>query len=160
MSLVFNIFPDDIGYNVISNTPDEIPIIPQFSSPKLLPKLGILLEYLSGRYTFHYLYYFCWRISRWCSKEYVHMVFHYPYRIYLKFIFLCYLFKDFFYIFRFFSIQYFLSIFRYPYQVILQIVDRMLCSFYSHAVFIPIIRLFGKPFLRLAANHFYPPSKL
>jgi hypothetical protein len=44
--------------------------------------------------------------------------------------------------------------------VILQIVDGMLCSFYPHAIFIPILGLFGKPFLRLAANHFYPPSKL
>jgi hypothetical protein len=31
MSLVFNIFPDDISYHVISDTPYEIPIIPQLS---------------------------------------------------------------------------------------------------------------------------------
>jgi hypothetical protein len=44
--------------------------------------------------------------------------------------------------------------------VILQIVDSMFCSFYSHAVFIPSLSLFGKPFVRLTANHFHPPSKL
>jgi hypothetical protein len=160
MSLVFNIFPDDIGYNFISNTPDEVSIIPHFSCPKLLPQLGILFEYFSGRYAFHYLYYFRRRIPRWCSHEYVHMVFHYSYRIYLKFIFLSNLFEDFFKVLRFFWIHYLLSIFRYPYQVVLQIIDRMLCPSYSHAAFIPILRLFGNPFLRLAANHFYPPSKL
>jgi hypothetical protein len=160
MSLVFNIFPDDIGYNSISNTPDEIAIIPQFSCPQLLPKFGKLLEYLSGRYTFHYLYHFGWRISRWCSHEDMHMVFHDPYRIYFKFIFLGYLFKHFFEVFFDFSIQYIFPIFWYPYQVIFQFVDCMFCPFYSHAVFIPVIKLFGKPFLRLTANHFHPPSKL
>ncbi len=160
MSLILNIFSDDISYYAISNTPDEIAIIPQLSSPELLPKLGKLLEDLPGRDTFHDLYYLCWRISRRCPCKYMHMVFPDSYRIYLKFIFLSYLFKHFFEIFRYFSIQYLFPIFRYPYQMVLQIVNSMFGPFYSHAVFISIIRLFGNPFLRLAANHFHPPSKL
>ena len=160
MSLVFNIFPNDISYHVISNTPDEIAIIPQLSCPKLFPKLGIFLKDFPRRYAFHYLHHIGWRISRRCSHEYMHMVFHDPYRVYLEFILLGYLFKDFFEIFRHFSIQYLFPVFRYPYQVILQIVDCMFCPSDSHAVFIPILSLFRNTFLRLSANHFYPPSKL
>jgi hypothetical protein len=160
MNLVFNIFPNDISDNVISNTSDEIAIIPQLTSPKLLPKLGKFLEYLSGRYAFHYLYKLCWRIPRWCSHEYMHMVSLDPYRIYFKFIFLGYLFKDFFEIFCNFSIQYLFPILRYPHQMILQIVNGSFGTSYSYAVFISVISLFGNPFLRLAANHFHPLSKL
>jgi hypothetical protein len=146
MSLVFYIFPNDISYHVISYTPNEIAIIPQLSSPKLFPKLGEFLKNFPGRYAFHYLYYIRRRISRRRTHEYMNMVFHDPYRFNLKFIFLGYLFKDFFEIFRHFLIQYLFPIFRYPYQVILQIVYCMFRPLYPHAAFIPILRLFGNTF--------------
>jgi hypothetical protein len=53
-----------------------------------------------------------------------------------------------------------LSIHRYPYQVILQIVNGMLGSSYSHAIFIPSGELFGKQFLTQSLDHFHLASKL
>jgi hypothetical protein len=160
MALVFNVFPYYVSSNLITHTPDKIAIAPKLSCPKLFSKFGILPKYLSSRYAFHYLYNVCWRIPRWCLQKYMHMAFHHFHSIYFKSIFLSYPIKYFFQVLRYSLTQYLFSILRYPYQVILQIIDGMFSPSYSHADFISIIASFGKPFLRLTANHFHPASKL
>ena len=160
MRLVFNIFPDYVSSNIISNTSDKIAVIPQFSRPKLFPDFGVFLKYLSCRYAFHYLHNVRGGIPRWRFQEYVYMVFYYFHCIYRKAIFLCYMVEHFFQIARNVTIQYVLSILRYPYQVILQIEYGMFGSSYSHAIFIPSSELFGKRFLNQSLAHFHPASKL
>ena len=44
MRLEFNIFPDYVSSNIISNTSDKIAIIPQLSQPKLFPDFGYFLN--------------------------------------------------------------------------------------------------------------------
>jgi hypothetical protein len=44
MRLVFNIFPDYVSSNIISNTSDKIAIVPQFSRPKLFPDFRVFRE--------------------------------------------------------------------------------------------------------------------
>jgi hypothetical protein len=160
MSLILNIFPDDISYYFVSHTSDKIAIAPQLMRPQLLSKLGKFFEYFPCRYTFHYLYQIGWRIFWWCSHEYMNMIFLYSYRVYLKFIFLGYPVEYTFKIFRYLSMQYLFAIFRYPYQVIFQLVDGRFTTSYSHAVFISVVNVFGNPFLRLLANRLHPSSKL
>jgi hypothetical protein len=138
MFLIFNIFPYYGGGNFISYASDKVTIIPQFPSPKLFSERRKLLKYLPCRYTLHYLYQSCRRIFRWGLNKYVNMVFYHFHRIYLKTILFTYLFKHFLQKARDLPSQHFFSIFRYPYQVILQIVNRMLGPFYTHATFITV----------------------
>jgi hypothetical protein len=88
------------------------------------------------------------------------MIFYYFHGIYLKPIFLSNMIKYFFQVPRNIPGQYMLSILRYPLQVILQIVNGMLGSSYSHAIFIPSGELFGKHFTIQSLDHFHPASKL
>ena len=160
MRLVFNIFSNYVGGDFISNTSDKIAIVPQLICPELFLNLGKFFKQLPTRYAFHYLYYFCWSIPRRCFQKYVHMVFCYFHGIYLKPIFLSNMIKYFFQVPRNIPGQYMLSILRYPLQVILQIVNGMLGSSYSHAIFIPSGELFGKHFTIQSLDHFHPASKL
>jgi hypothetical protein len=88
------------------------------------------------------------------------MVFYDFHGIYLKPIFLSDMIKYFFQIPRNIPGQYLLSILTYPYQVIFQIVNAMLGSSYSHAIFIPSGELFAKHFTIQTLDHFHPASKL
>ena len=157
MSLVLDIFADYVGGYFVSNTAYKVAIIPKFSSPKLLSKLGKLLERFSGRYTFHDLGYLCRRISwRHLNKD-VNVVFHYLHRIYYKFILLCYLPKYLLYVSRNLFIQYSLPIFRYPHQMVFQIIDGMVCPSNTHAPFItakPLLwqNLFASPYGELLSS--------
>jgi hypothetical protein len=42
--------------------------------------------------------------------------------------------------------------------MIFQIVDGRFCSFYPHAVFIPVVRLFSNLFFALRRTAFIPPA--
>ena len=153
MRLVLNIFSNYVSGDFISNTPDKIAIIPQLTCPKLFPNLGKFFKQLPARYAFHYLYYFCWSIPRRCFQKYVQMVFYYFHCIYRKSIFLSDMNKYFFQVARNITGQYLLSIFWYPYQVIFQIINGMLGSSYSHAIFILSGELFGKRVFNQSLGH-------
>ena len=160
MRLVLNIFSNYVSGDFISNTPDKIAIVPQLSRPELFPNLGKFFKQFSSRYTFQYLYYFCWSIPRRCFQKYRYMIPYYFHCIYRKPVFLSYMIKHFFQVPRNIGCQYELSILRYPYQVILQIVNGMFGSSYSHAIFIPSGKLFAKRSLNRSLDHFHPASKL
>ena len=134
MSLILNVFPNDICGYFIPYTPHEVAVIPQLMRPQLFPQFGIFLKYFSARYAFYDLYYLRWRIARRCFDKYVHMIFHHLHGVYLKLIFFSYFLEYFFYAFSYFIIKYVLSVLGHPHQMILKIVDSMSCTFYSHAV--------------------------
>ncbi len=160
MILVLNISTDYICGDFVSNTTNKVAIVPQLPRPKLLPQLGKFLEHLTPRYTFHYLHYFGWRISRRCFQKYVHMVFHHLHGIYSKFIFVSYPLENLFQIPRNFLSQYALPILRYPYQMILQIIYGVFSPSYTHASVITVGILLWQTLPRLTASHFHPASKL
>ena len=161
MSLVLNIFTDYVCGNFVSNTADKIPIVPQFSHPKLLPQLGKFLEHLTPRYAFHYLHHFGRRIPRWCFQKYVHMILHHLHRINPEPIFVTYPLENLFQILRYFPTKYMLPILGYPYQMILQFIYGVFGPSYTHASVITVGALFWQTLLpRLTASHFHPASKL
>ncbi len=149
MSLVFNIFPNYVRSNLVSYTPDEIPVVPKLMCPKLLPQFRELFKYLSCRNTFHYLNYFCWRVTWRCFEKYMHMVLHHLHRVYPKVILLGYSPKDFLNVNRYLFSKYLFPIFRCPNQVIFQIVDSMLCPSNAHAVLYQESYYFGNYFVSL-----------
>ena len=161
MILVLNIATNDVSSNLISNTPDKVTVIPQFSSPKLFPGVGKLLEYLFCRYALHYLYQSGWRISRWRSQKHMHMVLNYFHGIYFKTILFTYPLKYFLQIARDITTQYILPVFWNPDQIIFQIVDGLFGSFYTHDIFISGTMTSMQPCLitRLTASHFHPASR-
>ena len=63
MSLELNIFTGYIGGHFITNTANEVAVIPQLSSPELFSQLGELLERFSRRDVFHDLYHLCPKTS-------------------------------------------------------------------------------------------------
>lgn len=156
MSLISNIFSDYIGGHFISDTANEIPIVPEFARPHLLPQFRVFFNYFSCRYTFHYLHYLCRRIFWRYFDKYMNMIFQYFHGIYSKFILLCYFYKYLFSILRYLVIQYMLSVFRYPHYMIFKVVNGMLCPFYPHAVFISGIEPFGNYFLPRRQTAFIP----
>ena len=161
MSLIFNIFPNYICGYFIANTADEISIVPQLPSPKLLPQIGKCFKDFTGRDTFHYLYHLRRRVFRRYFNKYMNMVFHYFHRIYPEFIFLSYLIKRGLQVIRNLFIQNVLPIFRYPHYVILQIIYGMLRPSYPHAaVILKSDYLMQIHLPRLSASHFHPASKL
>ena len=161
MSLIFNIFPNYVCGNFISNTADKIAIVPQFPCPKLLPQIGKLTKYFTGRYTFHYLYHSCGRVFGRNFNKYMYMVFHYFHRVYPELIFFGNRIKYGLYVIRNLFIQNVLPILRYPHQMIFQIIYGMLRPSYSHAaVILKSDHLMQVPLPRLSASHFHPTSKL
>lgn len=161
MGLVFYIFPNDIRSYFVTNTPDKVTVIPQFTSPKLFPQLGKLFEYLSSRYSLHYLYNFRWRIFWWRLGKYVYMVFNDFHRTYSESIFISYFCKCLFQIDRYVFTQYMLPVFRYPYQLILQVIDSMFGPFYTHADFIAgLFNFRNSTLLTSRRGCFHPASKL
>ena len=160
MILVFNISPDYVSGDFITNTSNKIPIVPKLSSPELFPNLGKLFKYLSGRYTLHYLHDFRRRIFGGCLRKYVDVVFHYFHRIYCESVFFSYFSKYLFQIGRDFFTQDVLPVFRYPHQVILQVIYSMFGPSYAHANF--IAGLFNFSNLILFTNRvetaFIPPA--
>ena len=161
MSLVFNIFTNDIGGYFIPYTPYEIAVIPQLMRPKLLPQFGISLKYFPGRDAFQDLHYLRWSIPGRCFDKYMHMVFHHFHSVYTKFILLSYLLKDFLDVFSHLVIKDVLPVFRYPHQMILQIIDRMLGTSYSHAVCYNSYSItLARAWIALRLGRFHPRSKL
>jgi len=161
MGLIFNIFTDYVSRNFIPNTTNKVAIVPQFSRPKLLPKLGKLLERLSCRDAFHDLYHLCRRVFWWRFNKDMHVVFHYLHCIYGHLIFFSNTPKYLLYISRNLFIQYMLPVLRYPHQMVLQIVDGMVRSSNTHAPFITAKpSLWQVSLLRLTATCFHPASKL
>lgn len=161
MSLIFNILPNYVCGNLITNTADIIAIIPQFPCPKLFPQIRKLIKYLTGRNTFHYLYHPCRRVSRWNFNKYVNMFLHYFHRIYPELILVSYLIKYGLQVIQNLFFQNMLPVFRYPYHMILQIIYGMLCPSNSHAaVILKSDHLRQVPLPRLSASHFHPASKL
>jgi hypothetical protein len=161
MGLIFNIPPNYVCCNLITNAADKIAIVPQLPCPKPFPQIGKLTKCFTSRNTFHYLYYLCWRVSGRYFNKYVNMVFHYFHRIYPESIFFSNLIKHNLQVFRNLFIKDFPPLFRYPYYVILQIIYSMLCPSYPHAA---VILKSGYPMQillpRLSARHFHPASKL
>jgi hypothetical protein len=111
MSLGLNIVANDFSSYFISYTPDKVSIIPRLSSSKLFLQLGIFFEYLSRRYTLHYLHYLGWSLFRWHFGKYVHMVFHYFHGVYLKTILFGNMLEHFFQISHDFFRKYPLTVF-------------------------------------------------
>ena len=161
MFLILNIFPDYLRRYFVSYTPHEVAVLPYHPRPHRFAYIRKLLEYLSRRYTLHYLYHSC-RSIRWRGfEEHMHVVFHYFHRVYIEVIFLRNLPKNLFNILTNFITQNMHPILRHPHQVIFQVVDGVFCPAYSHTAFIPPTRLAGQTsLLRLTANRFPPPSKL
>ena len=161
MSLKLNIFTDCIGGHFITNTTNEVAVIPKFSRPELFSQLRKFLQRFSGRDTFHYLYYLCRRVFGWRFDKDMNVVFHYLHCIYGQLILFSNMTKDLLYVSRNLFIQYMLPVLRYPYQMVLQIIDGMVRPSNTHALFIT-----AKPspwqvsWLRLTANCFHPASKL
>jgi len=161
MSLIFDVFSNYFCGYFVTNTTDKIAVVPQFPCPKLLPQIGELIEYFTGRDTFHYLYHPRWRVPGRYFYKYVNMVFHNFHRIYPEIIFLSNLIKYDLQVIRNLSVQNMFPVFWYPYQVVLQIIDCMLASSYSHAAVILKPNPFMQtPLPRLSASHFHPASKL
>ena len=136
MSLILNVFPNYVCGYFIANTADKVAIVPHLPCPKLLPQIGELTKYFTGRDAFHYLNHPCRRVSRRYFNKYVNMVFHNFHRIYPEIIFLSNLIKYGLQVIRNLFIQNILPVLRYPYQVILQIIYGMLRPSYPHAAVI------------------------
>ena len=160
MSLVLNIVANDVDGYFVSDTPDEVSVIPKLSCPKLFPKLGIFLECLSRRDTLHYLDYFCRRVFWRCFGKYVHVVFHYFHRIYMKAILFGNMLKHFFQVFCYFPVEYLFPVLGYPDQMIFKAIDGVFGSSYSHAVFYNSYYFAYQGLTRLTASRFHPASKL
>jgi hypothetical protein len=161
MTLVFNIFTNDIGGYFVSYTPNEVSVIPQLMRPKLFPQFGIFLKHFSGRYAFHYLHNLRRSIARRSFDKKVHMIFHHFHDIYTKLILFRYLLEDFFHVSSHLSIKYVLPIFGYPYQMILKIIDSVLGTSYPHAVFYNSFSIaLTRPLIALRLGRFHPLSKL
>lgn len=135
MSLIFNVFPNDICGHFIPYTPYKVAVIPQLMRPQLFPQFGMFFEYFSRRYTFQDLYYARWRIARWSFDKYVYMIFHHFHGVYPKLIFFSYFLEYLFRAFSYFIIKYVLPILGHPYQMIFEVIDGMPGAFCSHAVF-------------------------
>jgi hypothetical protein len=120
MSLILDVFTDYIRSDFVTCTADKVTIVPQFPTPKLFPYLRKLLEYLSGRDAFHYLYHSGRRVPRRYLNKYVNMVFHHFHGIYHPLIFLRYVLDYLFHILPYLSAQNILPVLQYPYQVILE----------------------------------------
>ena len=160
MSLILNIVANDVSGYFVTHTPGEVSVIPKLSCPKLFPELGKFLEYLSRRDALHYLDYFCRRIFWRCFGKYVHMVFHYFHRVYVKAVLFGNMLKHFFKVFRYLPVEYLFPVLGYPDQVVFKIVDGVFGSSYSHAVFYNSYYFAYQDFTRLTASRFHPASKL
>ena len=161
MFLILNVFPDYIRRDFITYTPDKVSVPPYPPRPHGLTYFRELLEYLPSRYTLHNLHHLCRSVTRRSLDKHMHVVFHHFHRVYMKFVFLRYLFEYAFYISPYFFIQYMHPKFRHPYKMVFQFVDRVLCSPYSHIAFIPSVKVLTQTsLLRLAVNRFPPLSKL
>ena len=161
MGLIFDILPYYVSGNFVAYTPNKVSIAPKLPCPQLFPQFRKLLEYLTGRHAFQYLYRLRWGIPRWYLNKYVHVVFHDFHRIYRKLILLGYLLKHLFQVVRNFSTQDVLPVLRYTHQMILQVIHGMFCPSNPHAVVIQEKGLSRQaPLPRLTASHFPPASKL
>jgi len=161
MSLKLNIFTDYIGGHFITDTANEVAVIPQLSSPELFSQLGELLERFSRRDAFHDLHHLCRRVFRWCFNKDMYVVFHYLHCIYAQLILFGNVPKDLLYISRNLPFQYMLPVLRYPYQMVLQIIHGMVRPSNTHAAVIQEKTLLKQvPLPRLTASHFPPASKL
>ena len=161
MSLVFNIFPNYVCGYFVANTANKITIVPQLPCPKLLPQIGKLPKYFTGRDAFHYLNHPRQRISGRYFNEYVNMVFHNFHRIYPELMLFGNLIKYGLCVIRQLLIKYVLPVLRYSHQVILQIIYGMFSPSHTHAaVILKSDRLLQIPLPRLSASYFHPASKL
>jgi hypothetical protein len=134
MLLVFNIFTYYVRSHLISYASDEITVIPKFFLPQLFPQLWKCFKYLFRRYTFHYLYYLCRRVSGRCFEKNMHMILHHLHRVYSKLILICYSVKDSFGVVRYLFYKYIFPVFRCPNEVVFQVVDSVRCPSNAHAV--------------------------
>ena len=134
VSMIFDVALDQIRRDFIPHGPGKIPILPEFSSPKLFLHFRKSLKYLTRRNTLQHPYYPCNRISWRKTHEYMNMIRCHSHLLNLKTIILCnfpqYLSRL---IPNIFSLNPF-PIFRRPYQVIFCIVNSVSSSSDTHAV--------------------------
>ncbi len=132
--MIFDVALDQIRRDFIPHGPGKIPILPEFSSPKLFLHLRKFLKYLTRRNTLQHSYHPRNRIPRRKSYEYMNMIRCHSHLLNLKTIILCNFPK---YLSRLipdiFSLNPF-PIFRCPYQVIFCIVNSVSSSSDTHAV--------------------------
>ena len=82
MSLALNIFTDYIGGNFITNTANEVAVVPQLASPQMFSQFGKLLQRFPGRDAFHNLCHLCRRVFGWRFDKDMNVVFQHLHRIY------------------------------------------------------------------------------
>src|SRR4030042_347088 len=134
VSMIFDVALDQTRRDFIPHGPRKIPILPEFSSPKLFLHLRKSLKYLTRRNTLQHSYHFRNRIPRWKTHEYMNRIRCHFHLLNLKTIILCNFSK---YLSRLIpdicSLNPF-PIFRCPYQMIFCIVNSVSSSSDTHAV--------------------------
>lgn len=103
------------------------------ASPKFFLNLRELIENLTARYTFQYSNYFRHRISRWKRYQYVNVIFRDFTTVYFKIKMARYLKKKLLHPWTDFINKNLFPVFRTPDQMILGFINRMACSFQTHA---------------------------
>ena len=132
--MISNVSTDHFRGDSVSHNPDEIPITPKLSTPKMfLQPREFLKDYL-GADTLQDLYHFGRRIFGWGREKDMDMIAHDLHRIDLSIILCSNLLKQLLYSLLQLLRQNLFAVFGNPNEMVLDIVDRMLCPFDCHAV--------------------------
>ena len=144
--MIFNVIPYHIIGNLFSNCSVEISLFPKVASPKLILNFRELVKNLAARYTLYYPYHFRYRVSWGKRNQYVNVIFSHCTSIYFKIKMTGYFIKKLFYSWLNVFNKYLFPIFRAPDQMVFGFINRMACSFDTHAGILMGMYPFYKPY--------------
>ena len=84
ITVILNIFSDNFGRYLVTYGPGKISVFPKFTTPKLLLHLCVLMKNHARTYTLQYPHYPGNTISQWKRQKYMHVIYGYFHRVYLK----------------------------------------------------------------------------
>ena len=141
MTMITDIFSDNLSRHLIADRSDEIAIFPKFTTPKMFLYFRMLSENHTRTDTLQHPNNFRNAVTRGKRQKYMHVIVSYFHRVYLETMGICYLLKYLLHVLSYVSTKYPLPILRRPYQMIFCVINRMRCSLESHALNITHITL-------------------
>jgi len=129
--LQLDVPPYHFRCHLIPNRSHKVPIVPQLSSPQLLPHYWISPEYFPRRHTLENLYQLTRAVLRRTFQEHMDVILHHLHRINLQLVSLCNPLKHFLQSLSHLSLKNQFSILGNPNKMVLQIVNRMLSTLHS-----------------------------